>query len=432
MKIGIIGGGASGLVAAIFSKTNNNEVIIFERNNLCGKKILATGNGRCNYWNSDQDLLHYQSTNDEVVKKVINNNMDKQVLEFFNKIGIVPKIKNGYYYPFSNQASTIKNALINEVDRLGIKVLNNFLVQNITAGNNSRYSGGVGRGTAYSLILENLYERAFGKACGRLGKDKTVTVDKLISATGSYASPKSGSDGWGYSILKALGHSIIKPLPSLVQLKTNGNFLKLWSGVRTDAKVSLYEDDKFIREESGELQLTNYGISGICVFNLSNYVSRGLDNNKKEEISINFMPFIEEDKISWFIKQTKLTNKNIKQLLLSILNEKIVEIIFKESKLNSNKLFTELNNVEQNKLIDYCTNFKLTVIGTNSFDEAQVCSGGVSLEEIDLSTMESKIIKNLYVIGELLDITGDCGGYNLGIAWRTGIIAGNSIRGNND
>lgn len=405
MKIGIIGGGASGLVAAIFSKTNNNEVIIFERNNLCGKKILATGNGRCNYWNSDQDLLHYQSTNDEVVKKVINNNVDKQVLEFFNKIGIVPKIKNGYYYPFSNQASTIKNALINEVDRLGIKVLNNFLVQNITAGNNK-----------FTVSSE----------------DKTVTVDKLIIATGSYASPKSGSDGWGYSILKELGHSIIKPLPSLVQLKTNGNFLKLWSGVRTDAKVSLYEDDKFIREESGELQLTNYGISGICVFNLSNHVSRGLDNNKKEEICINFMPFIEEDNISWFIDQTNLTNKNIKQLLLSILNEKIVEIIFKESKLNSNKLFTELNNVERNKLIDYCTNFKLTVIGTNSFDEAQVCSGGVSLEEIDLSTMESKIIKNLYVIGELLDITGDCGGYNLGIAWRTGIIAGNSIRGNND
>jgi len=405
MKIGIIGGGASGLVAAIFSKNSNNEVIIFERNNFCGKKLLATGNGRCNYWNNDQDLLHYQSSNNEFIKNIVNDNIDKQVLDFFNRLGIVPKIKNGYYYPFSNQASTIKNALINEVDRLGIKVLNNFLVQNITISNNK-----------FTVSSDS----------------EDLTVDKLIIATGSYASPKSGSDGWGYNILKELGHKIVKPLPSLVQLKTSGNFLKLWSGVRTDAKVSLYEDDKFIREEYGEVQLTNYGISGICVFNLSNYVSRGLDNNKKEEVIINFMPFIEKDKISWFINQTNLTNKNIYELLLSVLNEKIVEVIFKESKIDKNKLFIELNSNEQNKLIDYCTNFKLNVTGTNSFDEAQVCSGGVSLEEIDLSTMESKIIKNLYVTGELLDITGDCGGYNLGIAWRTGILAGNAVRGNND
>lgn len=405
MKIGIIGGGASGLLAAIFSKTKDNEVIIFERNNFCGKKILATGNGRCNYWNSDQDLLHYQSNDNDLIKNIVNDNIDKQVLDFFNKLGIVPKIKNGYYYPFSNQASTIKNALIQEVERLEIKVLNNFLVQNITVENNK-----------FTVSSD----------------EEDIIVDKLIIATGSYASPKTGSDGWGYGILQKLGHSIIKPLPSLVQLKTNGNFLKLWSGVRCDAKVSLYEENKFIREELGELQLTNYGISGICIFNLSNYVSRGLNNNNKEEISINFMPFIEEDKTIWFINQTKLTNKNIKELLLSVLNEKIVEVILKESKLNNNKLFTELNVNEQNKLIDYCTNFKLEVIGTNSFDDAQVCNGGIKLSEINLNTMESKIIKNLYVVGELLDLTGDCGGYNLGIAWRTGIIAGNAIRGNND
>ena len=405
MKIGIIGGGASGLLAAIFAKSENNEVIIFERNNECGKKILATGNGRCNYWNSDQNLLHYQSTSKELITNIVNNNIDKQVLEFFNRLGIVTKIKDGYYYPFSNQASTIKKALINEIDRVGIKVLNNFLVQNITLEDNK-------------FIVSS--------------EDKDIIVDKLVIATGSYASPKSGSDGWGYSILEKLGHSIIKPLPSLVQLKTSGNFLKLWSGVRTIAKVTLYEDGNFIREEIGELQLTNYGISGICVFNLSNHVSRGLDNNKKEEVFINFMPFIEGDKNLWFNDQTKLTNKNIYELLLSILNEKIVEVIFKESKLDSNKLFTELNNEEQEKLINYCTNFKVEVIGTNTFEDAQVCSGGVKLSEINLDAMESKIIKNLYVTGEILDITGDCGGYNLGIAWRTGIIAGNAIRSNND
>lgn len=405
MKIGIIGGGASGLVAAIFSKTSENEVIIFERNNFCGKKILITGNGRCNYWNEDQDLIHYQSNNNELIKNIVNDNLDKQVLYFFNRLGIVPKIKNGYYYPFSNQASTIKDALINEVNRLGINVKDNFLVKNVTLNNNK-----------FTVSSDN----------------EDITIDKLIIATGSYASPKTGSDGWGYNVLEKLGHTIIKVLPSLVQLKTNGNFLKLWSGVRTEAKVSLYEDNKFIREELGELQLTNYGISGICVFNLSNYVARGLSNNRKEDISINFMPFIEIDKKDWFINQTNLTNKNIKELLLSVLNSKIVEVILKEIKLTNNKLFTELSIEEQNKLINYCTNFKLKVIGTNSFEEAQVCSGGVKLDEIDLSTMESKKVKNLYVIGELLDITGDCGGYNLGIAWRTGILVGNAVRGNND
>lgn len=405
MKIGIIGGGASGLLAAIFSKSKNNEVIIFERNNFCGKKMLATGNGRCNYWNSDQELNHYQSSNKELIGNLVNYNIDKCVLDFFNKLGIVPKIKNGYYYPFSNQASTIKNALVSEIERLNIKVLNNFCVQDITMKNDE-------------FIVSS--------------ESESIIVDKLIIATGSCASPKTGSDGMGYNFLEKFGHTIIKPLPSLVQLKTKGSFLKTWSGVRTDAKVSLYEDNKFIREEIGELQLTSYGVSGICIFNLSNYVARGFDNNKKEEVIINFLPFINEDKLTWFINQTNLTNKNIKELLLSVLNEKIVEVIFKESKLNGNMIFTELNVNEQNILIDYCTNFKLEVIGTNSFDEAQVCSGGVSLEEINLSTMESKLIKNLYIIGELLDITGDCGGYNLGVAWRTGLLAGTAIRGNND
>lgn len=406
MKIGIIGGGASGLLAAIFAKDKDNEVIIFERNKECGKKILATGNGRCNYWNSDQDLLHYQSNEEELIKNIVNDDIDKEVLDFFNRLGIIPKIKNGYYYPFSNQASTIRNALINEIDKVGVKVLNEFLVQTITLENNK-----------FIVTSDN----------------ESVIVDKLIIATGSCASIKNESCGWGYDFLNNLNHTIIKPLPSLVQLKTSGNFLKLWSGVRTDVKVSLYEDNKLIREELGELQLTNYGISGICVFNLSNRVSRGLDNNKKEEIVIDFMPFIEEDKSSWFKSQTNLTNKNVKDLLLSILNEKIVEVIFKESKVNSNRLFTELSMEDQDKLISYCTKFRLEIIGTNSFNDAQVCSGGVKLSEINLDTMESKIIKNLYITGELLDITGDCGGYNLGIAWRTGIKAGLASRGvNND
>lgn len=404
-KIGIIGAGASGLVAAIFAKSNNNEVIIFERNNVCGKKILATGNGRCNYFNSDNNLIHYESSNPDLISNVINEKTENLVLNFFDRLGIIPQIKNGYYYPFSNQASTIRNVLLEEAKRKGITIYNDFLVTDIKKDNNK------------FLVI---------------GDWDQIYVDRLVIATGSYASPKTGSDGMGYNFLKNMGHSIIKVLPSLVQLKTKGNFLKTWSGVRTQAVVSLYEDNNFVRSEEGEIQLTDYGVSGICVFNLSNKASRLLDNNKKVDIRINFLPFINEDYNNWFINQTNLTSKNINALLLSILNEKIVEVILKESKINTNKKYNELNNDEQNKLISFCTNFKLEITGTKSFNESQVCSGGIPLTEVNLSTMESKIVSNLYITGELLDITGDCGGYNLGIAWRTGIIAGCSIKGDNN
>jgi len=401
MKIGIIGGGASGLFAAINVKTGDNEVIIFERNKTCGKKLLATGNGRCNYWNSDQQLYHYQSQTPELIEKIINKTTEEKVLEIFDKLGIVPKIKNGYYYPFSNQAGTILNVLLEEVNNKKIVVKNNFLVSNIEKHNEK-------------FVISSDTEK--------------VSVDKLIISTGSFSLPKSGSDGMGYDFLKGFGHTIIKPLPALVQLRIKGNFLKEWNGVRTDVKLSLFEDDKLIKEESGEIQLTDYGISGICTFNLSNIVSRGLDKNKKEEISINFLPFIDCNIYNWFIEKTSITGKNIKNLLKGILNDKLVNVILKKSNINSSKTFTDLSDLEKDNLINSCISFKVLVTSTNSFEKAQVCSGGVTLSEINLNTMESKKDKNLYIIGELLDITGDCGGYNLGIAWRSAYIAGNSIR----
>ena len=157
-------------------------------------------------------------------------------------------------------------------------------------------------------------------------------------------------------------------------------------------------------------------------------VARGLDKNKKEHIKINFLPFIESDVFEWFTNQTNLTNKSIESILNGILNEKLVNVILRKSGIDGNKRFNELNEFEKNKVVKNCTSFGVNVLSTNSFDKAQVCSGGIPLDEIDLNTMESKIVKNLYIIGELLDITGDCGGYNLGIAWRTGFLAGSSVK----
>ena len=406
MKIGIIGGGASGLIAAIKAKNKNNEVIIFERNKECGKKILATGNGKCNYWNDDQNLCHYESNTSHLIEDLIRDNIEEKILDLFNSLGIVPKIKNGYYYPFSNQASTIRGVLLKEVKRLGIIIKNEFLVQDIKKNNDK-------------FIV--------------IGNDEII-VDKLILATGSCAAPKTGSDGMGYDFLRRFNHTIIKPLPSLVQLICEGNYLKEWNGIRTDVDVSLYENDKFIKNQIGEIQLTNYGISGICIFNLSNHVARGLDEGNNEVIAINFMPFLNNfgEAMDWFVEKTNITNKSINDLLNSVLNNKLAEVILKVSKIDVNKKFNELNEYEQEKIINSCINFRVDIKGTKSFMEAQVSSGGVSLEEINLQTMESKLVKNLYVTGELLDITGECGGYNLGIAWRTGYLAGVSAGENDD
>ena len=406
-KIVIIGGGASGLVSALFSKNKNNEVIILERNNDCGKKILVTGNGRCNYFNSDQSINHYHSNSKELIKEFINTKNIYKVLTFFNELGIIPKIRDGYYYPFSNQATTIKNALVDEVKSNGVIIKNNFLVTDISKEDNK-------------FIIKS--------------ESEEVEADKLIISTGSYSAPKTGSDGMGYNFLEKFGHKIEKVLPSLTGVKANYKFLKDWTGVRSEVKLSLYEDNELIREETGEAQFTKYGLSGICTFNLSEYIARGLDKNKKEVIKINFIPFLDYienyEYNNWLTTETNKLNINISKLLERIINYKLVNIIINESNISKDKLYTELTSKEQENLIRNLISFELNITETNSFEESQVCSGGVSLEEITLSTMESKLVSNLYITGELLDIVGDCGGYNLTIAWLSGILAGGSI--NND
>lgn len=401
----IIGGGAAGLVSAIYAKKETNKVTILERNSLCGKKLLATGNGKCNYWNSDQSLDHYHSNNEEYLKYIITEENKQEILSFFSKLGIYPKIKNGYYYPFSNQAATIKNALISEVKRKKITVKTDFLVENIKKEN---------------------------KIFKISGNNEVIIADQVIIGTGSKASPKTGSDGIGYKLLRQIGHTIIEPHPALVQLKASATFLKKWAGIRTDVEVSLYENDNLIKKEIGEIQLTDYGLSGICVFNLSRHVSIGLSQKKKEVIKINFMPFIKENPREYltnFFKQT--TKKTIKEQLEGFLNNKLVEVIIDESNVPQEQSFTELPIESQERLVKQLTDFSVEIIGTNDFNQSQVCSGGAPLSELNVETMESKLMNNLYIVGELVDVDGDCGGYNLSFAWISGMLAGRSS-GSND
>ena len=405
-KVVIVGGGISGIIAAIKAK-NNNEVIILERNNTCGKKILVTGNGKCNYTNSNQDLSNYHSSNPELIEKIINEFNLNEMHDMLKNFGIIPKIKNGYYYPYSNQAVTFKNALLQELENKDIIVKTDTYVTNIE-------------------YLEN-------KFIIETNKEKII-ADKVVLATGGSASPKLGSDGNGYLLLKKLGHSIIEPLPALVGLKTKEN-ISLISGCRNDVKLKLYENNKFIKEEIGEIQFNDNGISGICTMQLSSIIARGLFDNKKEVIFINFVPTIgntKEEILNFINNQDKIVlNRNISELLDNMLNYKITNYLLKKLKLDSNLKWSNLKQIEKENIVDNLINFKLEIIDTNSFINAQTTSGGVPLVELDLKTMESLKIKNLYVIGELVDVDGVCGGYNITFALITGLLAGKNIGDNN-
>ena len=341
----------------------------------------------------------------DILSKIITSYNTQAVINYFNNLGVVPKIKNGYYYPYSSQAVTIKNVLENEIKRLGINVIYNCLVEDVTTCNGK-------------FIIK----------CS----NNSITCDNVVLACGSKAYPKTGSDGMGYTFLKKFNHTIIKPLPALVQLVSDFKYMDLWAGVRSDVIVSLYEDGKFISQEEGEIQLTDYGVSGICIFNLSHFVTRGLDLGKKEEIEINFVPFVEGNVKEWLINHSKNLNTNISGILEGFLNYKLSNVILKSIGLNGEKNFNSLNAVELDNLVNALFKFRINITSSKSFDSSQICNGGVKLDEINYETFESLKVKGLYIIGELLDINGNCGGYNLTNCFISGMLAGKDIGGLDD
>lgn len=395
-RVIVIGGGPSGLVASIYA-AKNNEVILLEKNSKCGKKLLITGNGKCNYWNEDFNINHFNSSNIDLLTKIINENNQNKIMTFFDKIGIVPRIKNGYYYPLSNQAISVQTALIKQAKLSGVIIKTECKVVDIKYNNK------------YQVKTNNgIYE-----------------CDNLIIATGSLSAPNTGSTGDGYRMLRKFNHRLINPLPALVQLIGKGSFLKKWNGIRCDAELSLYEDNCLVKQSFGEIQLTDYGISGVCTFQLSSLVSRGLSLNKKEIIEINFLPWLKEEFIEYMDnRNSKVKNRSISELLDSFFNYKLVNVILELSGITQDELWENISLEKKKQLKFNLTCFKLKIIDTKGFDHAQTCSGGIPLDEIDLNTMESKKMKDLFIVGELLDADGQCGGYNLGFAFITGMLAG--------
>ena len=398
-RVIVIGGGASGLVAAIYA-AQTNDVVLLEKNSKCGKKLLITGNGKCNYWNEDFNVSHFNSSNLDLLKKIISADNKNKILRFFDEIGIVPRIKNGYYYPMSNQAISIQTALLKQAK------LSKVVIK------------------TESEVIDVKYQDKYQVKT----KDGTYECEKLIIATGSMAAPNTGSTGDGYRILSKFNHSLIKPTPALVQLISKGSFLKKWSGIRCDAKLSLYEDNCLIKQSLGEIQLTDYGISGVCTFQLSGLVSRGLSLQKKETIEINFLPWLKEDFINYMdMRNSKVKSRMISELLDSFFNYKLVNIILELSGIKQDELWENIPLEKKNKLKINLTCFKLQIVDTKGFEHSQTCTGGIPLSEINLNTMESKKSKNLFITGELLDADGQCGGYNLGFAFITGMLAGSGV-----
>lgn len=401
-RVVIIGGGASGLTAAILCARNGALVTVVEHMDRVGKKILSTGNGRCNLTNLRMDPQCYRSSQEDFPMEVIQGFPVKETLLFFQGLGIEPKNRNGYIYPNSDQASSVLDVLRCEMEYLGIEVMLSCRVMGIKA------EGKDGEGF-------------------RIHTDQGVLkADALILAAGSKAAPATGSDGSGYELAERLGHRIIKPLPALVQLRCQGNLYRQLAGIRTEARVSLWVDGVKTAEDQGELQLVDYGLSGIPVFQISRFAARALDERKGVVVQVDFLPFWEEKEAYGLLKKRaeRLGYKSSEELLTGLLNKKLSGVLLKLASIHPSRKAGELSGRELNHLIEQLKSYQAIVMSVNPFASAQICCGGVDTEEVEPRTMESRIRKGLYVVGELLDVDGICGGYNLQFAWSSGALAG--------
>ncbi len=411
--ITIIGGGASGLVASIAASSPQNKIIVLEKNNIFGKKILITGNGKCNYFNEDFTINHYNSTNLDLLSSIVTEDNKQKILNFWSSLGIIPKIKNNYYYPSSNLAVTIQNSLLLEAKNRNVDLRSNSEVLSITYNNNKYY-----------ITTTN----------------ETIISDILILATGSKAAPNTGSTGFGYDIASSLNHTVIPPLPALTALHgttSYSSYFKDWNGIRTDVTVSLYQNNCLKKTVSGEIQLTDYGVSGICIFQLSGLVSKGLSQNNQEHLTIDFLPWLKvknrEELIKYLDNRNDLLpNRTITELLEGMLNYKLINIILKQNKISNTKHWPNLTSKEKYSLCVSLKTFNFPITSTNSYNKSQVCTGGIPLSEINISNFSSLKHPNLYIIGELLDVDGECGGYNLAFAWLSGLLSGQYLKGDNN
>ncbi|MBE5966358.1 MAG: NAD(P)/FAD-dependent oxidoreductase [Lachnospiraceae bacterium] len=426
----IAGAGASGLTAAIAAARMGSSVLVIEQKEKAGKKILATGNGRCNFTNLVQNPECYRSDDNAFAMRVLERFDMQKTIAFFEELGICPKEKNGYLYPNSEQAASVVQVLMMECRRLGVHFAYNEKVIHInqpyytviTEHRISPERNAAGKGKKGSKVKKRLPL----EADMNIEKER-YNAKKLILTTGGCASSKLGSDGSGYPLARLFGHTIIKPLPALVQLKSPENYCKTLSGVRMAGKVGAYtKEERLLAEESGELIFTDYGISGIPVMQISRYVSKALDQKKKILLKIDLLPEKTLDEVILLLRGRikNAAGKTTEEMMVGLFNHKASYVLIKESKLDPMKEAARLKEREVEALARIIKEFRMEITDTNSFENAQVTTGGVATGEVKETTLESKRMKNLYFAGELLDVDGTCGGYNLQWAWSSGYLAG--------
>ena len=392
----VIGGGPAGIFAALNASGDLIHVTVIDKNKEPLKKLLLTGNGKCNYWNQDQDLSHFHSASKELLSSIFQKQHVEDVYEQILKMGIVPMNKDGYFYPYSMQSFTMKHAFLEEAKRKNIDFLLETEVLSI-AKKNSKFEVVTSHGIYFS--------------------------DAVVLSTGSRAYPKTGSDGKGYVLASSLGHKMIPVNPSLVSLEMDESYLASWAGVRSHVKVSYHG-----KMEEGEIQLTKNGISGICVFNISREVAIDLSSGEKPVVLIDFFPFTNSVESFLDEQNKKVKNRNIGTLLEAILNYKLVDVILKQCGISKDCYYDYLSEKFKNRLIKMLSSFPCKIVSTAGFESGQVCSGGVALKELNIESLESTIVSGLFFAGEILDIDGDCGGYNLETAFISGMMAGKGVR----
>ena len=392
-KLAVIGAGASGFISALEAKIEypDLQITIFERLQKSGKKLLVTGNGRCNFTNEDLSPKHFYG--DEGFLRSVLTSPHADTENYFRSLGVLTYHEDGRIYPRSQQSSTIREALINKADSLGIKIVTEATISTVKP-----------EGKGYKVNGEYF--------------------DAVIIAGGGKASAVHGSDGSCLTILKRLGYEITNLYPALCGLTTKEKFISSLKGVRTEARASLYAGNKLLGEDFGEVQFTDNAVSGIPVMNLSHLCR----DNKNITLKLDLCSDISYNELKEHIREMKANAPylQIEHLLGGIVNIKLGYVVLKLLNIKSNTIIRDLADKYVEQIISILKCFEIKISGTKDFGSAQITCGGIKTTQINAKTMMLKHHTGLFVCGEILDIHGDCGGYNLHLAWTTGRIAGTS------
>ena len=396
MTVGIIGAGASGMAAALAAAENPNvNVLLMERQTRVGRKLQATGNGRCNLSNIHADKGGYHGERPDFVLPAIKAFSPEATLEWFSCLGLYTVAEDsGKVYPYSDQANSVVDVLRLNLMKPNIQLKLGFEVEKV-----QKAEGG------FAVT----------------GNNETIICHKLIVACGGLAGSKLGGTMSGYKLLSKLGHKSTKLRPSLVQIKTSWGAISALKGVRANCYVQILRDGKLFAESTGELQLTEQGISGPVVFE----ISRDVCYEKGEwTAKLDFLPDWTEEQIMGMIESRRVSHLPMDELLTGILHNRLGRVLTKTAGVKGKEFARELSNREVEEICRVVKTLEIPLTEPLGMDSAQVTAGGVLTEQFDENTMESRMVPGLYACGEVLDIDGDCGGYNLQWAWSSGRMAG--------